>query len=345
MCILPFDGLNWVHNLLFGAHMEMVKHGRPLDRASFRSYLPTVGIALKRVRNMHQDANAGAYYKAGHFHRVQQRSRAPALACALLLLAWSKSQHLPGSDSWLEAAPTRARPSRVKRCAQELDSGEFDFGEYDAPMGVSVMEAEEEEKAELAPPEAEVFMTRETGRYECQNCGYEYNPLFGEGNYGPGTQPKDDFQPVIEEVAGFAENQDYGVGFNTWTSGQKGIVIWGALGIAAFVAGEFAAFAEDYAQASGLLNEALDLFNIEKDEKVDGLIKHCKELKVWNEMLSLLRISTNHICNILQSFVMPPLRSLQPVQRSEGRLTLHLAKKEDLGVECQALETFLSKRR
>lgn len=176
----------------------------------------------------------------------RQRSRAPALACALLLLAW----HLPGSDSWLEAAPTRSRPSRVKRFAQELDSGEFDFGEYDAPMGVSVMEAEEEEKAELAPPEAEVFMTRETGRYECQNCGYEYNPLFGEGNYGPGTQwkdiddsfkcpqcqaPKDDFQPVIEEVAGFAENQDYGVGFNTWTSGQKGIVIWGALGIAAFV--------------------------------------------------------------------------------------------------------------
>ena len=23
------------------------------------------------------------------------------------------------------------------------------------------------------------------------------------------------------QVAGFAENQDYGVGFNTWTSGQK----------------------------------------------------------------------------------------------------------------------------
>lgn len=58
-------------------------------------------------------------------------------------------------------------------------------------------------------------------------------------------RPKNDFEPVIEEVwfvgfqffphlwclkfcnfqavqvAGFAENQDYGVGFNTWTSGQK----------------------------------------------------------------------------------------------------------------------------
>ena len=96
-------------------------------------------------------------------------------------------------------------------------------------------------KTELV--QAEVFMTRETGRYECQNCivlrhsiqlvfdacqtvqrgkeikskkacswsifisdhsslvfvnlscfhwgGYEYNPLFGEGNYGPGSQWKD----------------------------------------------------------------------------------------------------------------------------------------------------------
>eukprot|EP00913_Durusdinium_trenchii_P028769 g26980.t1 len=46
-------------------------------------------------------------------------------------------------------------------------------------------------------------------------------------------RPKADFQPVIEEVAGFAENQDYGIGFNTWTAGQKGIVIWGFLGLAA----------------------------------------------------------------------------------------------------------------
>ena len=179
----------------------------------------------------------------------RQRSCAPALAALLLLASW----HFPGSESFLEAAPARSRPTRVKRFAQDgdsIDSGEFDFGEYDAPMGVSVMEAEEEEKAELAPPEAEVFMTRETGRFECQNCGYEYNPLFGQGSYGPGTKwediedsfkcpecgaPKDDFQPVIEEVAGFAENQDYGIGFNTWTSGQKGIVIWGALAVGAFL--------------------------------------------------------------------------------------------------------------
>ncbi|CAJ1394709.1 unnamed protein product [Effrenium voratum] len=57
-----------VHNHLFGAHMDLVKSGSPLSRASFRAYLPTVDITLRRVRNMPQDANAGAYYKvAGEF--------------------------------------------------------------------------------------------------------------------------------------------------------------------------------------------------------------------------------------------------------------------------------------
>ncbi|CAJ1355633.1 unnamed protein product [Effrenium voratum] len=175
----------------------------------------------------------------------RRRAGYPALAGALLLFAWQ----LP-SGNWVQGI-SPARSVRVARSAEDfdsVDSGEFDFGEYDAPMGVSVMEAEEEEKAELAPPEAEVFMTRETGRWECQNCGYEYNPLFGEGSYGPGTKfedigeefrcpqcqaEKEEFQPVVEEVAGFAENQEYGVGFNTWTSGQKGWVIWGSLAVGA----------------------------------------------------------------------------------------------------------------
>jgi len=52
-----------VHNLLFGAHMALVRTGGELDRSAFRSYMPTVDIALGRVRAMKQDANAGAYYK------------------------------------------------------------------------------------------------------------------------------------------------------------------------------------------------------------------------------------------------------------------------------------------
>ena len=125
-------------------------------------------------------------------------------------------------------------------------SGEFDFGEYDAPVGVSISEAAEEDAPDLAPPEAEIFLQRETGVWECKNCGYEYNRVWGEGNISPGTDwkdvpdnfrcpkcrvSKDQFEARMEEVAGFADNQDYGLGFNTMTGGQKGIFIWGTLGL------------------------------------------------------------------------------------------------------------------
>uniref|UniRef100_A0A7S2ISE5 KIF-binding protein n=1 Tax=Alexandrium andersonii TaxID=327968 RepID=A0A7S2ISE5_9DINO len=52
-----------VHNSLFGAHMAAMRTGGELDRPAFRSYMPTIDIALGRVRAMPQDANAGAYYK------------------------------------------------------------------------------------------------------------------------------------------------------------------------------------------------------------------------------------------------------------------------------------------
>lgn len=37
--------------------------GVELDRNAFRSYMPSVELAIGRVRAMKQDANAGAYYK------------------------------------------------------------------------------------------------------------------------------------------------------------------------------------------------------------------------------------------------------------------------------------------
>lgn len=52
-----------VHNCLFSAQMASVRSGNELNRKAFRDYMPTVEIALKRVRAMQQDANTGAYYK------------------------------------------------------------------------------------------------------------------------------------------------------------------------------------------------------------------------------------------------------------------------------------------
>mmetsp|Transcript_98258 Transcript_98258/g.174943 ORF Transcript_98258/g.174943 Transcript_98258/m.174943 type:complete len:204 (+) Transcript_98258:35-646(+) len=142
------------------------------------------------------------------------------------------------------------------RAAQDDDTGEFDFGEYDAPVGVSVLEADEEAEPVLAPPEAEMFMQRETGKYECGNCGYVYDPFYGAGKIEQGTKfqdlpvawrcpdcrvSKDDFSPVMEEIAGFAENQGFGLGFNSMTSGEKGVWIGASLALAiSFFVGSYA---------------------------------------------------------------------------------------------------------
>ena len=49
------------------------------------------------------------------------------------------------------------------------------------------------------------------------------------------------FQSKAREIAGFAENQKYGLGTNSMTSGQKGALIYGSLLLffALFLAGYF----------------------------------------------------------------------------------------------------------
>ncbi len=49
------------------------------------------------------------------------------------------------------------------------------------------------------------------------------------------------FQSKAREIAGFAENQRYGLGTNSMTSGQKSALIWGSLLLffALFIAGYF----------------------------------------------------------------------------------------------------------
>lgn len=161
---------------------------------------------------------------------------------ALVVLAADLFPRLSAWIGYTSAPQLRGRPLRA---GKGLDSGEFDFGDFEAPQGVSVEEAEEVEGPQLAPPEAEVFATRETGEWKCGNCGYTYKEFWGAGSAAPGTAfkdvpanwrcpdckvSKDQFTPVIEDIAGFVDNQDYGLGFNTMTAQQKGYVIWGGLG-------------------------------------------------------------------------------------------------------------------
>ncbi|KAL8054393.1 hypothetical protein ABFX02_05G134500 [Erythranthe guttata] len=104
----------------------------------------------------------------------------------------------------------------------------------------------------------EKFAVVNTGVYECRSCGYNYNQSSGDPSYPipPGLPfdrlPEDwrcptcgasqsFFQSKSLEIAGFAANQQFGLGGNTLTSGQKALLIYGGLllGFALFLSGYF----------------------------------------------------------------------------------------------------------
>ncbi|XP_059652687.1 uncharacterized protein LOC132299844 [Cornus florida] len=92
----------------------------------------------------------------------------------------------------------------------------------------------------------EKFVVLNTGIYECRSCGYLYNEAAGDPAYPvpPGLQfdklpedwrcptcgaAKSFFESKSVEIAGFAQNQQFGLGGNTLTSGQKAVLIYGSL--------------------------------------------------------------------------------------------------------------------
>lgn len=94
---------------------------------------------------------------------------------------------------------------------------------------------------------AEKFMEIDEGKFECQACGYVYEPEKGDKFAGiqPGTEfsklpdnfscpacrsPKSQFKNIKKVIAGFADNQKYGFGGNSLTGGQKNLIIFGCLG-------------------------------------------------------------------------------------------------------------------
>mmetsp|Transcript_2438 Transcript_2438/g.4937 ORF Transcript_2438/g.4937 Transcript_2438/m.4937 type:complete len:175 (+) Transcript_2438:738-1262(+) len=111
-------------------------------------------------------------------------------------------------------------------------------------------EREKERKKEIERLRAaEKFMEIDEGKFECQACGYVYEPEKGDRFAGiePGTSfsdlsadfncpacrsPKSQFKNIKKVIAGFAENQKYGLGGNSLTGDQKNFVIFGVLGLA-----------------------------------------------------------------------------------------------------------------
>jgi len=106
------------------------------------------------------------------------------------------------------------------------------------------------------PELEERFAVIGQGDHQCQSCMYEYKPKVGDEFYpvAAGTQFKDlpsdwrcptcgadksKFKSLGKRVAGFEQNQGYGLGTNSMTEGEKSQLIYGALAFffACFIAG------------------------------------------------------------------------------------------------------------
>ncbi|KAF7070875.1 hypothetical protein CFC21_076315 [Triticum aestivum] len=117
----------------------------------------------------------------------------------------------------------------------------------------------EEDRPKLDPRRfEEQFAVLNTGVHECRSCGYLYDQAKGDPSYPvpsglPFNKLPDDwrcptcgaaqsfFDSKSVEIAGFAQNQQFGLGGNSLTSGQKTLLIYGSLlvGFAFFLSGYF----------------------------------------------------------------------------------------------------------
>ncbi|CAM9798005.1 unnamed protein product [Phaeothamnion confervicola] len=101
--------------------------------------------------------------------------------------------------------------------------------------------AEAERAAKLAEVErlraAEKFIVKSTGEYECTQCSFVYaanqprpfDDLPSTWKCPVCRSPKDTFEARTVTIAGFEENQSYGLGTNQMTGGQKNLLIFGSL--------------------------------------------------------------------------------------------------------------------
>lgn len=104
-----------------------------------------------------------------------------------------------------------------------------------------------ESTVEQQAPESEPLEPKMMDRYECDSCGYIYEPVRGVSESVPPGMTFESIDPswrcpvcgapkrVFRNIgpagspSGFKENLGYGLGVNTLTPGQKNILIFGAL--------------------------------------------------------------------------------------------------------------------
>jgi len=179
---------------------------------------------------------------------------------AIILFAFTTTAAawLIGSVPQQPRAVQRAHISLPHLQMKADDDEGFTFGEPEvATETMDFVEEEEltEQQKEIARLRAaEKFMKKDTGDAICRTCGYTYKMEMGDRVLPRNTpfelvpdswvcpncnSPKAFFDPVQVEIAGFADNQQYGFGTNTWTESQKSTAIFGGLGafVLLFLAG------------------------------------------------------------------------------------------------------------
>ncbi|XP_071723581.1 uncharacterized protein [Rutidosis leptorrhynchoides] len=149
-------------------------------------------------------------------------------------------------------------PITIQKCSSKLNYyalNSIDVSKEDNPTSSNQpdptpqVELEVEEEGEETFDKRrleEKFAVLNTGIYECRSCGFKYDESIGDPSYPipPGFNfeklpddwrcstcgaAKSFFQSKSVEIAGFAQNQQYGLGGNSLTSGQKTLLIYGTL--------------------------------------------------------------------------------------------------------------------
>lgn len=139
-----------------------------------------------------------------------------------------------------EATDSNSQPQGSDSSNDRISATSTSEPSSESSMGSVHSEQDDIEDSQPIPPET-------LDRYECDSCGYIYEPVKGDGlKISAGTPfrevpsswrcpvcsaPKRQFRNVgpVGSPSGFKENLGYGMGVNTLTPGQKNILIFGAL--------------------------------------------------------------------------------------------------------------------
>jgi rubredoxin len=162
------------------------------------------------------------------------------------------------SPAWRPVAASVRRAAPASMCADGGGGGGDDVEEAVPLVGLSPQAvpapaagAEVDDRTESQKEidrlrAAEKFIQVDEGKFSCPGCDYMYEPERGEflNSVRAGTAfedlpadfccpvcktPKKVFSPIRKTIAGFAENQQYGLGTNSLTAGQKNGLIFGGL--------------------------------------------------------------------------------------------------------------------